>query len=131
MKTRIAGRPGVLGLAAVTLASGLLLAGCAGNPPTDQLAATNAVMKSAEAAGAPQYAPMDYRSAQDKLAQAQVEMQTQHYDRARTLAEQAEWDARVAERKAMATKAEKAYQDAQRGVQDLRQEGQRSTIIVQ
>jgi adenosylmethionine-8-amino-7-oxononanoate aminotransferase len=42
------------------------------------------------------------------------------------LAEQAEWDARVAERKAQAAKAQKAVQDARQGVQDVREEGLRS-----
>jgi hypothetical protein len=41
-------------------------------------------------------------------------------------AEQAEWDARVAERKAQAAKAEQAVKDSQKGVQELRQESQRT-----
>ena len=49
-----------------------------------------------------------------------------NYKDAKRLAEQAEWDARVAERKAQAAKAEKAVQDAQKAVQELRQEGMRS-----
>jgi hypothetical protein len=52
-------------------------------------------------------------------------MQDQKYDEARRLAEQAEWDARVAERKAQAAKAEKAVQDARQGVNELREEGMR------
>ena len=53
-------------------------------------------------------------------------MHDKKYDEARRLSEQAEWDARVAERKAQAAKAEKAVQDAQNAVQQLRQEGMRS-----
>ena len=53
-------------------------------------------------------------------------MHDKHYDQARLLAEQAEWDARVAERKAQAMKAEQSLKDSQQGVQELRQESQRS-----
>ena len=52
-------------------------------------------------------------------------MQKEDYEDARTLAEQAEWDARVAERKAQAAKAQKAVEDAQQGIQELREEGMR------
>ncbi|MNR52514.1 hypothetical protein D3C85_1723750 [compost metagenome] len=66
------------------------------------------------------------KAAQDKLKQAEIAMHDKQYDDAKRLAEQAEWDARVAERKAQAAKAEKAVQDARQGVQDLREEGMRS-----
>ena len=66
------------------------------------------------------------KAAQDKLKQAEIAMHDKQYDDAKRLAEQAEWDARVAERKAQAAKAEKAVQDAHEGVQDLREEGMRS-----
>ncbi|MFH7439497.1 chromosome partitioning protein ParA, partial [Pseudomonas syringae pv. tagetis] len=41
------------------------------------------------------------------------------------LAEQAEWVARVADRKSQAAKAAKAVQDARHGVNELRYEGLR------
>ncbi len=113
------------------LCSGLLLAGCAGHPPTEQLASANAVMKSAEAAGGPEYAPAEMKNAQDKLSQAQLLMQDHEYDQARRLIEQAESDARVAERRALAGKAQDSLKDAQQGVQDIREEGSRTPIIVQ
>jgi hypothetical protein len=53
-------------------------------------------------------------------------MQKENYEEARKLAEQAEWDARVAERKAEAAKAQKAVDDAQQGIQELREEGMRN-----
>ncbi|TRX75532.1 DUF4398 domain-containing protein [Pseudomonas mangiferae] len=115
---------------ALALGSSVLLAGCAGNPPTEQFAVTNTVVKSAVSAGATEYAPVEMKSAQDKLNQAEMQMHDKHYDEARRLAEQAEWDARVAERKAQAVKAEKAVQDAQQGVQQLREEGSRAPIII-
>lgn len=115
-----------LTLAALVLGSSLMLAGCAGNPPTAQYAVTQSEVNAAVAAGGTEYAPVETKSAQDKLKQAEMAMHDQKYDEAKRLAEQSEWDARVAERKAQAVKAEKAVQDAQQGVQDLRDESQRS-----
>ncbi|MEL7558870.1 DUF4398 domain-containing protein [Stutzerimonas chloritidismutans] len=111
-------------LAAVAL-GGLLLVGCAGNPPNEQFAVTESAVRSAVSAGATQYAPVDMRAAQEKWKQAELAMQKENYDEARRLAQQAEWDARVAERKAQAAKAQKAVEDAQKGIQELREESMR------
>ncbi|WP_447593153.1 DUF4398 domain-containing protein [Aquipseudomonas campi] len=117
--------------AALALGGSLLLAGCAGTPPTEQFAVTNTVVRSAVDAGGTQYAPVEMKTAQDKLTQAERLMQDKKYDEARRIAEEAEWDARVAERKARAVKTEKALQDAQQGIQQIREEGSRTPIIVQ
>ncbi|WNW11375.1 DUF4398 domain-containing protein [Pseudomonas sp. DTU_2021_1001937_2_SI_NGA_ILE_001] len=114
-----------LKLAALALGSALVLAGCAGNPPSEQYAVTQSAVNSAVSAGGTEYAAVEMKSAQDKLRQADVAMQDHRYDEARRLAEQAEWDARVAERKAQAAKAQKAVQDARQGVNELREESQR------
>ena len=111
-------------LAAVAL-GGLLLVGCAGNPPNEQFAVTESAVRGAMSAGATQYAPVDMRAAQEKWKQAELAMQKENYDEARRLAQQAEWDARVAERKAQAAKAQKAVEDAQKGIQELREESMR------
>lgn len=130
MKTRTAKAPGPrlrgIGLAALVLGGSLLLAGCAGNPPTAQYAVTQSAVNAAISAGATEFAAVEMQSAQDKLKQAEFAMHDKNYEEARRLAEQAEWDARVAERKAQAAKAERALQDAQQGVQDLREEGMRN-----
>ncbi|MDD1014505.1 DUF4398 domain-containing protein [Pseudomonas rubra] len=115
-----------LKLAALALGSSLVLAGCAGNPPTEQYAVTQSAVNSAVSAGGTEFAAVEMKAAQDKLKQAEIALHDKHYDDAKRLAEQAEWDARVAERKALAAKAEKAVQDAHQGVQDLREEGMRS-----
>jgi len=120
-----------LKLAALVLGSSLLLAGCAGNPPTEQYAVTQSAVNSAVSAGGTEYAAVEMKSAQDKLKQAEMAMHDKKYDEARRLSEQAEWDARVAERKAQAAKAELAVKDSQKGVQELRQESQRSVQPVQ
>ena len=114
-----------LKLAALALGASFVLAGCAGNPPSEQYAVTQSAVNSAVSAGGTEYAAVEMKSAQDELKQAELAMQEQKYDEARRLAEQAEWDARVAERKAQAAKAEKAVQDARQGVNELREEGMR------
>ncbi|MNJ06661.1 hypothetical protein D3C77_07500 [compost metagenome] len=131
MKTRTANTSSSplrgLKLAALALGSSLVLAGCAGNPPTEQFAVTQSAVNSAVSSGGTEFAAVEMKAAQDKLKQAEIAMHDKKYDDAKTLAEQAEWDARVAERKAQAAKAEKAVKDAHEGVQDLREEGMRST----
>jgi uncharacterized lipoprotein YmbA len=128
MKTRTASSafPQLRGLklAALAIGSSLILAGCAGNPPTEQYALAQSAVNSAVSAGGTEYAAVEMKSAQDKFKQAEMAMHDEHYDQAKMLAEQAEWDARVAERKAQAMKAQKAVQDANQGVQDIRKEGQ-------
>src|SRR5476649_1007477 len=115
-----------LKLAALAIGTSFVLAGCAGNPPTEQYAVTQSAVNSAVSAGGTEFAAVEMKSAQDKLKQAEIAMHDKKYDEARTLAEQAEWDARVAERKAQAMKAEQALKDSQKGVQELRQESQRT-----
>ncbi|SCW97761.1 MULTISPECIES: DUF4398 domain-containing protein [unclassified Pseudomonas] len=112
-----------LKLAALAIGSSFILAGCAGNPPSEQYAVTQSAVNSAVSAGGTEFAAVEMKSAQDKLKQAEIAMHDKKYDEAKRLAEQAEWDARVAERKAQAAKAEQALKDSQKGVQELRQEG--------
>ncbi|GAB7532253.1 DUF4398 domain-containing protein [Pseudomonas sp. 3A(2025)] len=114
-----------LKLAALALGSTLVLAGCAGNPPTEQYAVSQSAVNSAVSAGGTEFAAVEMKSAQDKLRAADLALQDKKYDEARRLAQQAEWDARVAERKAQAAKAEKAVQDARQGVNELREESMR------
>ena len=118
--------PRGLKLAALAIGTSFVLAGCAGNPPTEQYAVTESAVKSAVSAGGTEFAAVEMKSAQDKLKQAELAMHDKQYDQARMYAEQAEWDARVAERKAQAAKAEQSVKDSQQGVQELRQESQRT-----
>lgn len=127
MKTNTLERFQLPKLAAVAL-GGLLLAGCAGNPPTEQFAVTESAVRSAVSAGGTEHAAVEMRTAQEKWKAAELAMQKENYDEARLLAEQAEWDARVAERKAQAAKAQKAVEDAKRGVEELREESMRSVV---
>ncbi|RKS23492.1 MULTISPECIES: DUF4398 domain-containing protein [Pseudomonas] len=115
-----------LKMAALAIGGSLVLAGCAGHPPTEQFAVTESAVNNAVSAGGTEFAAVEMKTAQDKLKQAEIAMHDKKYDQARTLAEQAEWDARVAERKAQAMKAEQAVKDSRQGVQELRQESQRT-----
>jgi outer membrane murein-binding lipoprotein Lpp len=128
MKTRTGKSSSLHGrkMAALAIGGSLVLAGCAGNPPTEQFAVTESAVNSAVSAGGTEFAAVEMKAAQDKLKQAEIAMHDKQYDQARTLAEQAEWDARVAERKAQAMKAEQSVKDSQKGVQELRQESQRT-----
>ncbi|MGE8498399.1 MAG: DUF4398 domain-containing protein [Pseudomonas sp.] len=114
-------------LAALAIGSTLVLAGCASNPPTEQLAVSQSAVNNAVSAGGTEFAAVEMKAAQDKLKQAELQMHEENYEEAKRLAEQAEWDARVAERKTQAAKAEKALQNAQQGIQDLREESLRGT----
>ncbi|KTB91375.1 chromosome partitioning protein ParA [Pseudomonas syringae ICMP 11293] len=100
-----------------------LVSGCAGNPPSAEIAVSQSAVNSAVDAGGTEYSAVAMKSAQDKLKSAQVAVQDEDYERARILAEQAEWDARLAERQAMAVKANKILQDARQGARELRDEG--------
>jgi hypothetical protein len=110
----------------VCLAAGVVLTGCAGMAPVEQYAVSRSAVNAAVSAGGTEFAAVEMKSAQDKLKDAEIALHGKHYEAARRLAEQAEWDARVAERKAQAAKARRAVEDGRQGVQDLREEGLRA-----
>ncbi|WP_167654145.1 DUF4398 domain-containing protein [Pseudomonas duriflava] len=119
-----------LKIAALALGSALVLTGCAGNPPTEQMAVTQSAVNEAVSGGGNQYAPVETKSAQEKWTQAQTAMTQEDYEKAKKLAEQAEWDARLATRKTQAAKAEAALQDAQKSIQQIREEGMINTQLL-
>ena len=112
-------------LAALAVSSMLALAGCAGDPPTTQLAVATQALNAAETAGATAFAPVEMQSARQKMNDAEKADFDKDYKKAKDLAEQAEWDARVAERKAQAAKVQRAVDDAEHSVEELRNEGLR------
>lgn len=113
-------------LLATALSGAILLSACAGNPPTTEVAVATQAVNAADTAGGTQYAPEEIRAARDKLAASEKAIADKEYDKARRLAQQAEWDARVAERKSQAEKVQRALQDARRGVEELREESFRA-----
>lgn len=108
---------GAIGLAAV------VMAGCASVPkPTDQIAVSNAAISSAVSAGGSQYAPVEMTAATTKMERARQAMDREEYESARWLAEQAQVDARLAEKKAGSAKAQKAAMVVSDDIRALRDE---------
>ena len=109
---------GAIGCAAV------VIAGCASTipPPTEQMAVSKSAIANAVSAGGSEYAPVEMRTAQEKLDRANRAMDKQDYENARVLAEQAQADARLAEKKAESAKAQKAASVIQDDVRVLREE---------
>lgn len=115
-------------LLSLLLAGALTLSGCASVPPPKaELAVARNAVNTAVSAGGTELAPVEMRSAQDKLNGAENAMTQEEYTTARYLAEEAAVDAQLAERKARARKVQNAVDDARRGIEVLRQEMQRST----
>lgn len=115
-----------LALTAVAL---LALTACASSPvaPLPEMAVSTEAVSHALSAGGAESAPTEMRSAQDKLDRAKVAVSTKDYDQARTLAQQAQVDALLAEAKAHAVKARKAADELQEGRRVLREEINRKT----
>jgi hypothetical protein len=108
---------GAIGCAAV------VIAGCASTPPpTEQMAVSKSAIANAVAAGGSEFAPVEMRAAQEKMDRAQRAMQKEDYGDARWLAEEAQADARLAEKKAQSAKAQKAAVVMQDDIRVLREE---------
>ena len=105
-----------------------LAAGCASTPaPTEQMAVSKSAIANAVSAGGAEYAAVEMKSAQDKMDRANRAMAKEDYDVARSLAEEAQADARLAEKKAQSEKAQKAAVVMQEDARVLREELNRKT----
>ncbi|HXI38109.1 MAG TPA: DUF4398 domain-containing protein [Burkholderiales bacterium] len=98
-----------------------LMAACA-NAPTEQLAVSKAAVANAVDTGAPEFAPVEMRSAQEKMDRANQAMAAKKYDQAQWMAQQAQVDAQLAVTKTRAAKAEKASSAVQDDSRVLREE---------
>lgn len=108
---------GAIGCAAV------VIAGCASvPPPTEQMAVSKSALANAVSAGGSEYAPVEMRTAQEKMDRANRAMDKEDYENARWLAEEAQADARLAEKKAQSAKAQKAASVVQDDIRVLREE---------
>jgi hypothetical protein len=118
-----AGRALHYGRAAALFAAALLLASCAHTPPpTDQMAVSNAALASAVSAGAPELAPVEMNMAREKMTRANAAMAARDNELARTLAQEAQLDAQLAESRAGAVTARKAADAMQESGRALREE---------
>jgi hypothetical protein len=114
--------------AAVFTAVVLGVAACATGPiPNEKIAVAKASVQRAEQAGAPQLAPVEFTTAQDKLLRAEKAAADHDAQPATTLAEQANVDAQLAEATAQEKTSHKAAVELDASLQALRQESMRSS----
>jgi len=106
-----------------TIASAILIVSCAGIPaPTEQMAVSKVAVSNATSAGGNEFAPLQLKSAMDKMDAAERAMTAEDYLQARQLAEQAQVDAQLAATTARSVKAQKAAGALQEDNRVLRQE---------
>ncbi|MCS4251348.1 DUF4398 domain-containing protein [Pseudomonas sp. BIGb0164] len=100
-----------------------VLAGCAATPPSEHKTtlARDSVGR-ALAAQATQFAPLEMKTAQDKLARMEQAIGEKNYVLVDSLAEQIEVDANLAEAKATAVRKQQVLNQAREGIQVLKQE---------
>ncbi len=110
------------------LAALLLLAACATveTLPAAEIAAAQAAITQAESAGAQRAAPVELLAAREKLERADAAVRAERFGEARRLAEAAEADAMLADRKARAAKAQSAADELVRSNELLRIEAGRN-----
>lgn len=114
------------GAGAFALTMMLIMTGCASVPvPHDSIAVSKSAVQGAINAGGSEYAPVELKTAQDKIAAAERAVDDDDNMKALHLAEAAEVDAKLAEHKANAAKAEKSLSESREGQRVLQEEIQR------
>lgn len=99
------------------------MSGCASIPaPTEQIAVSKSAVTRASSAGSNEYAPVELKSATEKMSAAEQAMAKEDYLRAQRLAEQAQVDAKLAETKAALAKAQLAKSNTEDSNRILREE---------
>ena len=110
------GLPAIAGVA-------IAMTGCASiPPPIEQIAVSKAALIRASSAGSNEHAPVELRSATEKMSAAELAMSKEDYLRAQNLAEQAQVDAKLAETKSALAKAQLAVGNAEESNRILREE---------
>lgn len=121
--------PALLALALGTLS----LSGCATAPqaPNEALQAANIAISRADSEKASEFAPLELKSAHDKLASARATVASKPTEEdvtaARQLADEAQADAELASARARAARAEAINAELQKNIDTLRNELQRSS----
>lgn len=118
----------------VAIATAIFMTGCASTPstpatpaPVEQMAVSRAAVNTASSAGASEFAPIQLKSAIDKMDTAERAMGAKNYGLARQMAEQAQVDAQLAAAAARAGKAQKASDALRESNRVLRNELDRNT----
>lgn len=95
-------------------------------PATADVAVSKAAVDNAAGAGAAEFAPVEMRSAREKLARANKAMTDKNYELASEMANQASVDAKLAQSKAGSAKAQAAAAALQDDIRIMRAELQRA-----
>lgn len=103
----------------------LLLGGCAGTPPNEEISRSSYAIKDAEEVGARDLAPLELRNATISLDKAKEAMKDERYDDARSYADIAELEAEHAKAKTESLKSQKAAEELKESVRLLKEEIQR------
>ncbi|MDO8464944.1 MAG: DUF4398 domain-containing protein [Gallionella sp.] len=118
----------------VAVAAAIFMAGCANTQsvsvlpaPTEQMAVSRAALNNASSTGGNEFAPIQFKSAMEKMEAAERAMGEKSYARARLLAEEAQVDAELASSAARSAKAQKASDAVQEDNRVLRNEIDRKT----
>lgn len=116
-------------LASLFITLMLSLSGCVVAPaaPTTQLAASRTAIDQARMAGAAESTPIEYDTAQDKLARAEAAYQAEDYTTAIRLAREAEVDAQLAQARTEAMRSQQALAEVEASIRSLQTELQRDT----
>lgn len=122
-------KPMKIMMAAVSTLFLFVLAGCAVKvpPPDQQLALATDAISQAESTGAYELAPVELKSARDKLSQAKAAMEQEDNARARRLAEAALIDANLAEIKSRSAKSQKMVEELRESIRVLQEEMSRKS----
>jgi capsule polysaccharide export protein KpsE/RkpR len=96
--------------------------------PSSQMALAQSAVEKAAAAGSNEYAPVELKTARDKIDQAQIAIQSndKDYVAAKRLLEQAEVDAELAQAKSKTAKSQKIVAELKDSINMLRDEIQRN-----
>jgi membrane-associated HD superfamily phosphohydrolase len=109
----------------VMVLAAVFTAGCATTEKRDmaaQLAVAKTAVADAVSAGAPEFAPVELKTAQDNLEDAEKAAMDNDYKRARKLGENAQTNAQLASAKARAAKAKQAADALKESDQTLQNE---------
>lgn len=101
-----------------------LMAACAskGTPPHQELNAATEALNQAEAADARDFEPVMLNRAQNKIADARQLIDSQKFDEAERMLEQAQVDAKLAAARSETAKARNAVEEINRSIEQLRQQ---------
>lgn len=112
----------------MSVAAATLMAGCASTPaPVEQMAVSRTAVSNASNTEVNEFAPLQLKSAKEKMAAAEKAIVAKDYVLALQLAEEAQVDAQLAGAMARSAKAKKAADALQEDSRILRQEIERKS----